>query len=484
MEGNLLDLDYPTSTKRGVYLYMIERRSITTVTAESVLQSDVERLTGIEFACTCGRTHRVEIERLILEQGALRKVPDTIRQMGLGTKALLIADPASFVAAGDELAGQLGRSGFDVTLCVFPEDQLYADETALVRALIELEKDTEFMIAVGSGTINDIARFVSCKAGIPYLVVATAPSMDGYASTGSPILVNGYKKTYSLQSPLAIIGDLDVIRCAPPAMIGAGIGDMAAKITALCDWLLAAVVEEEHYCEVTAELMTRALTNVASEVTAIRTGGVPGIKKLMEGLVLSGIAMQMIGNSRPASGAEHHISHYWEMLHFAAGHRPELHGIKVGAATPLIARLYAELLEADMGEWNMTEKDAAQIAEWETNLRRCYGPLAEDMIAENRSLLLSQPELDVRMNRLVRGWPELKPKLRTLLGLVPDLKALLRDAGAPAEPREIGVARQELSDALRVAKEVRSRYTVLQLADQLGLLERFAEERTRESFAP
>lgn len=461
---------------------MIERKSIRTVTVESVLQSTPEQLTGIEFACTCGQTHRVEIERLVLEQGALQKVPDTIKPLKLGSKALLIADPASFDAAGRALAEWLGKNGIDVALCLFPEDQLYADETALVRALIDLEKAAEWIIAVGSGTINDIARFVSYKAKIPYIVVATAPSMDGYASTGSPILVNGFKKTYSLHSPLAIIGDLDVIRRAPAAMIAAGVGDMAAKITALCDWLLAAVLEEEHYCEVIAELMTRALTSVASEVKAIRDGGESGMKKLMEGLVLSGIAMQMIGNSRPASGAEHHISHYWEMLHFAAGHRPELHGIKVGAATPLIARLYAELLEADIGSWSMREKSASQIAEWEANIRRCYGPLADEMIAENRSSLLDQSELDIRLGRLLRGWPELKPKLAALLGLVPDLKELLRNAGAPAEPREIGVTQQELSDALQVAKEVRNRYTVLQLADQLGLLERFAEKSAHDSF--
>ncbi|TMV48428.1 sn-glycerol-1-phosphate dehydrogenase [Paenibacillus mesophilus] len=446
------------------------------ITVETVLKRTPEQLAGISFHCACGQTHRVEMRKLMLAEGALYKVHELLRELNLGGKAMIVADSSSFAAAGKALADDLAGKGTDVRLSVFPEEQWYADEKALVRVLIDLEPDTELIIAVGSGTINDIARFVSYKAKLPYIVVATAPSMDGYASTGSPILVNGFKKTYSLASPAAIVGDLSVIRQAPRDRQAAGVGDMLAKITALCDWLLASVVEEEHYCEVIAALMSKALTGIVSHVQSIRDGEEQATKLLMEGLVLSGIAMQMIGNSRPASGAEHHISHYWEMLHFAAGHRTELHGIKVGAAVPIVLKLYDALLGADPDTFRMKEKTAAQIADWERDVRRCYGPLADEMIAMNRGLFLNQTELDIRRDRLVGHWPELKPKLQAILAIAPDVQALLRQVGAPAEPKEIGVSREQLADALRLAKEVRSRYTVLQLADQLGLLESFAED--------
>ncbi|TNJ65411.1 sn-glycerol-1-phosphate dehydrogenase [Paenibacillus hemerocallicola] len=446
------------------------------ITAESVLQRTPEQLAGISFNCACGLAHRVHMRKMILEEGALHKVRELVHELNLGRKALLVADSASFAAAGKALAEQLSRQGMDVRLSVFPEEQWYADEKAIVRVLIDVEPDTELIIAVGSGTINDIARFVGFKAKIPYIVVATAPSMDGYASTGSPILVNGFKKTYSLASPVAIVGDLTVLRQAPRDRSAAGVGDMLAKITALCDWLLASVVEEEPYCDVIAGLMVKALTGIIGSVRSIRDGEERATKLLMEGLVLSGIAMQMIGHSRPASGAEHHISHYWEMRHFAAGHRTELHGIKVGVATPIVLKLYETLLEADAAALPMKEKSAGQVAEWERRIRQSYGPLSEELIGMNRSLLLNQSELDIRRARLIGNWPELKRKLREIMDLAPDVKSLLRQVGAPADPGEIGVSPEELGDALRMAKEVRNRYTVLQLADQLGLLERFAEE--------
>ncbi|PYI56242.1 iron-containing alcohol dehydrogenase [Paenibacillus flagellatus] len=453
-----------------------------TITVQSVGQRSAERLTGISFDCTCGRTHQVAMRRLIVEDGALHRVADTIKELGLDGKAMLLADPSTYAVAGRELAEHLKSAGRDVVMSVYPEPVEYADEKAVVRALIDLEPDIGLLIAVGSGTINDIARILSYKAKIPYIVVATAPSMDGYASTGSPLLVNGFKKTYAAASPVALIGDLRVIAQAPKAMVAAGVGDMLAKITALCDWLLAAAVEDEHYCEVVSGLMVRALTGIAGSVGAIAKGEPVAIKELTEGLVLSGLAMQMIGHSRPASGSEHHLSHYWEMKHFAEGHRTDLHGIKVGVATPIVLKLYERLLGADVGSMRMREKTAAQIAGWERELSRCYGPLAEEMIAANRAAFASQDELDAKHAKLIGRWPELKRRLEAIVALAPDVAGLLREVGAPVDPLEIGVTREELVDALRVAKEVRNRYTVLQLADQLGVLDRYAGDIAAELY--
>ncbi|GAA3401268.1 sn-glycerol-1-phosphate dehydrogenase [Paenibacillus hodogayensis] len=445
-------------------------------TAESVLRQSAEQLAGVSFHCPCGREHEVHIRKFVLEEGALYRTYGLIRELGLGRKALLVADRASYAAAGETLAGELSRQGMDIRLSVFPEEQWYAEEKAIVRVLIDLEPDTELVIAVGSGTINDIVRFVSSKAKLPYIVAATAPSMDGYASTASPLLVNGFKKTYALASPVAVVGDLTVLRQAPADRAAAGVGDMLAKITALCDWLLASVVEQEYYCDIVAGLMVRALTGIIDSIGAIRDGEEQATRLLMEGLVLSGIAMQMVGSSRPASGAEHHLSHYWEMKHFAAGHKPELHGIKVGVATPVIAKLYEKLLQTDVETIAMREKPAERREQWERDIRRCYGALAEEIIAANRGLLLPQPELDIRRDRLVAHWPGLKSRLRAILDLASDLPDLLRQAGAPAKPEQIGIGGEELAEALRMAKEVRSRYTILQLADQADWLEPFAEE--------
>lgn len=444
--------------------------------ADEVLRMQPEQLAGLTLACPCGETHRVELRKLLLEHGALAQTPGVIRELGLGSNVLLVADEASHAVAGSQLTETLRREGFRVKLSLYPGQQWYADEQAIVRVLIDLEPDTDVLLAVGTGTINDIARFVSYKAGLPYIVIATAPSMDGYASTGSPILVSGFKKTYPLCSPIAIIGDLDVLCQAPADRIAAGAGDMLAKLTALCDWQLAAVVEEEPYCETVASLTLRALERVIAGIPRLSDAEPEAVRELMEGLVLSGIAMQMIGHSRPASGSEHHLSHFWEMRHFAEGHLPELHGIKVGVATPLMMRLYDRLLALTPDGLRMKEKTLEEIAEWEERIRGGYGELAEEIISANRPLLLPQAELDVRLHRLREGWGGLRQTVGGLLSLAPDVKALLRQVGAPDSPAAIGIEGKELREALQLAKEVRPRYTVLQLADQLGELEPFAEK--------
>lgn len=447
---------------------------------DQVLRMGPEQLAGLELACSCGATHRVELRKLLLEHGALGQTPGVIRELGLGGDILLVADEASYGVAGGQLAETLRQEGFRVKPSLYPGQQWYADEQAIVRVLIDLEPDTDLLIAVGTGTINDIVRFVSFKVGLPYIVIATAPSMDGYASTGSPILVSGYKKTYPLCSPAAIVGDLDVLCQAPADRIAAGAGDMLAKLTALCDWQLAAVVQEEPYCETVANLTLRALERVIAGIPRLSAAEPEAVRELMEGLVLSGIAMQMIGHSRPASGSEHHLSHFWEMRHFAEGHLPELHGIKVGVATPLMMQLYDRLLALEPDGLRMKEKTPVEIAEWAERIRGGYGALAEEIIRANRSLLLPQAELDVRLHRLREGWNVLRQAVGGLLSLAPDVKALLRQVGAPDSPAALGIQGKELRDALLLSKEVRPRYTVLQLADQLGELEPFAEEITVE----
>jgi glycerol dehydrogenase-like iron-containing ADH family enzyme/glycerophosphoryl diester phosphodiesterase len=446
-----------------------------------MLDKRLEELVHFVYRCECGQEHRVDLQKVVIEEGALCRVHEVIAELQLGTKALLIADDRTYEAAGERLYRMLSEQGLDITLSVNHEKNLYADEKALGKALIDIEPDTEFIIVVGAGTLNDTARYISYKLNLPYLVVATAPSMDGYASTGSPLLVEGFKKTFLAVSPAAIIGDLDILAAAPREMMAAGFGDMLAKITALCDWKLAAAVEQEHYCPLISQMMVKALSLCINHVQGLAEGKKEAVGYVMEGLVLSGIAMQMLGNSRPASGSEHHMSHYWEMLHVMQGHDPELHGVKVSIATLFIISMYHKLLELPAESLNMIEKTEEQLARWESEVGRCYGPLAQEVIGSNRKLFLKQEELEGRRQRLTARWEKLKAEFSLLLQLAPEAKQLLELLGAPVSPQQIGIDRDTTRDALLYAKEVRGRYTILQLADQLGLLESFAEELLQES---
>ncbi|MCU6713123.1 iron-containing alcohol dehydrogenase [Paenibacillus sp. J5C_2022] len=517
---------------------MMDRRDL--------LQRSLEEWTASSLNCECGVHHRVELRKVVLEEGALGRVHDVLEELKLGGRLFLLSDQVTYEVAGRSVQEHLSDKGHEVASCILRGKPVYADELALGQALVELPLGTNCIVAAGSGTLNDIARYLSYKLDIPYIIVATAPSMDGFASGGSPLIIDGFKVTYHAVSPVAIVGDLTLLGQAPAPMIAAGVGDMLGKLTALADWQLASVVEEEHYCPLIADMMMQAVEACAEQAARLGSGaglvsdmasGTEGgaglasaaesgagtasgvvseagltsaaesgsdrgsedvveskvereldvcaenrrvdataIKRLMEGLILSGIAMGMLGNSRPASGSEHHLSHYWEMKHALRGLPPELHGLKVGVATLMILQMYDRLLELDARELAMAAKTPEELARWEKDIYEGYGPLAVDLVKANKVMFLPQEELDVRMKRLHERWDGLKRQLAACLEFVPYAQRILEQAGAALHPSDLNITKQDSAYALRYAKEVRSRYTILQLADQLGLLEQWSEE--------
>ena len=213
---------------------------------------------------------------------------------------------------------------------------------------INMPKDCDLVVAVGTGAINDMTRYFSFKLDRPFYTVATAAPMDGFASSIAAIQVDHLKTTFDAQTPIAIIGDTDILKGAPYRMIAAGLGDLLGKFTCLCDWKLARIITGEHYCENIVELVGSCVKSVLSDADKAKERDPEALGKIMEGLVLAGVAMSLDGNSRPASGCEHHMSHYWEMMFEQAGKRPVPHGTQVGVGTVLILKLVEHLLRADV----------------------------------------------------------------------------------------------------------------------------------------
>ena len=200
------------------------------------------------------------------------------------------------------------------------------------------------MLAVGSGTIHDVVRFVCSHTNRIFVSVPTAASVDGFTSVGAPIIVDGFKQTVPAIAPAAIFADLDVLSAAPQRMTAAGFGDMLGKFTSLADWRFSAEMAGEPFCPLAYELTERALQQCMAAVDEIAAGTPRGVEALMEALLLSGWSMLLVGHSRPASGGEHHLSHHWEMAYLKEGRRQLLHGAKVGVACALLAKLYRERL--------------------------------------------------------------------------------------------------------------------------------------------
>ena len=190
---------------------------------------------------------------------------------------------------------------------------------ALGRLIVEIPSDTSVMLAVGSGTINDISRYLSYKLHIPYVILCTAPSMDGYASVVSPLVIDGVKTTYDAVYPYAIVADINIMKEAPMHMLHAGLGDIIGKYTALSDWHIAEILNKEYFCSSVEQLMIKAVQKCVAASPKIKERDTEAIKSITEALIFSGIAIGMVESSRPASGEEHHLSHCWEMMFMNEG---------------------------------------------------------------------------------------------------------------------------------------------------------------------
>ncbi|MBQ9796817.1 MAG: sn-glycerol-1-phosphate dehydrogenase [Clostridia bacterium] len=309
----------------------------------------------IEFTCGCAqKKHRAPLEGYDISQGAIEKIPAILKDYH---RVYVVADQNTYRVAGARVEAILKEHGMhhathvidrNIVLPNFEtlgEIVLYAHDHAAKSNIFEYSPLPDLILAVGSGTINDSCRLASYRLHLPYAVVGTAPSMDGYASAGTPFLHDGTKSTVQATTPKYIIGDLDVLKDAPWDMILAGIGDMFGKYTGLLDWELARDYSGEYFCDKIAADVLDATNKCLENGYALEQRDPVSIKNIMEGFLVTGLGMAFTGNSRPASGSEHIVAHAWELFDLEKGRSPHLHGLEVCEATRLIAIMYQMLLE-------------------------------------------------------------------------------------------------------------------------------------------
>ena len=340
-------------------------------------------------------------------------------------------------------------------------------------------------VAVGSGTLNDLAKRAAHELGRPYLTVATAASMDGYTAFGASIAKDGYKQTMGCPAPRAVVADMEVLAAAPAAMTAAGYGDLLGKVTAGADWLVADALGVEPVDRRVGSLVQGPRRDAGGRPAALGAGAPAALDGLIEGLVLSGLAMQAHASSRPASGAEHQFSHLWEMEGLGQDLAPPLsHGFKVGVGSVAVAALYERLLDRDLGA-----VDAGALGDaWpsrervEATVRAAHTTPGLDAAAVTESLAKhpGPDELARRLGLLRERWPALRELLATQLLPARRLAGMLRGAGSPTGPSGLGLSMRAFRDTNRRARMIRRRYTVLDLAAETGLL----DECVDELFAP
>ncbi|NOW83886.1 glycerol-1-phosphate dehydrogenase [NAD(P)+] [Clostridium beijerinckii] len=381
-----------------------------------ILTKTIEEMADMEFDCSCGKKHRIDIKHIYVGENVYNRILDVAKEI-LPKEILLVSDNNTYKALGKCVENELTESGYKINNIILVSDgDLIPDEKAIGRVLVEVNNETELIVAVGSGSINDICRIISAKTHIPYVIMGTAPSMDGYASTVSPLIIDGAKVTYPGTNPYAIIADSNIMKDAPFEMICAGFGDILGKYTALSDWRLSNTIHNEYFCDTTEKLVRNAMYKCFENIEGAVKRDVKAIEYISEALILSGIAMTLSGNSRPASGAEHHLSHYWEIDKLSRRLEHPLHGNSVGVGTVISAWVYKKL-----------------------NIEERFG--------------IETPVPEIIIN-------------------------LLNSIGAKSNPKALGIEKELFHRSVIHALEIRPRYTILQYAKTENMLEECANELT------
>lgn len=390
--------------------------------------------------------------------------------------ACLMADERGWAAAGPQVEAVMQAAGIACrrhVISASPRPKPTVDLSDSLRAVL---RPGETPVAIGSGVMNDVVKHAAFGLGIPYLCVATAASMDGYTSAGAPLSEKGFKKTIPCRPAKALLADLDVIAAAPSEMTGWGYGDLAGKVPAGGDWMIADALGIEAIDDIAWPMVQDGLEGWLSQPERTAAGDLDAVEGLFLGLTLVGLAMEAHGSSRPASGADHQIAHLWEMGDLHHGGERVSHGACVAVGTMAVLRMFDWLLARDLPSLLQARRSGPTLADKEAEIRRLFGPgeIADRTMAETRLKHVEGAALAARMAHLTAIWPVLSARLRARLWRADRMAAHLVRAGAPVRGTEIGVDDRYLHQSILKARFLRSRYTVLDLLDECGLLEEAA----------
>lgn len=415
-----------------------------------------------------------DTRQVLIDRNVLSQLPAMFERHFPANNAVVVGDKRTMEVAGRAAEEALRSAG---VMCqpafVFEDDDLYAEHQFVERLEQSLTPHDAIPIAIGSGTINDVTKLAAHRCGRQYLAVATAASMDGYTAYGASITFEGSKQTFDCPAPRAVLADLAIVSNAPPSMGASGYADLLAKVTAGADWIVADALGIESIDDHAWELVQTPLHGWLENPAGVKSGDESTIANLLEGLMMSGLAMQSTMSSRPASGAEHQFSHLWDMQHHTHNGAAPSHGFKVGIATAAVGRLYEKLLARDVPKMLDVENAVSHWpdkAAMDAEIRRLFDDPAirEKALLESGEKWISREQLRSELNKLREVFPTIRERLATQLFTEAELKQRLVSAGAPSESPEIGIDPQRLAHSHRLAYYIRRRYTILDLVMRCG----------------
>ena len=420
-------------------------------------------------ACACGAVHHVPVEAVVIGEDAIEQLGAWARGRHF-TRPFVVMDANTEEAVGRRVVRELSGEKLTVRTLCFPErDGLLADETSVARLESALQAaEPDCLVAVGSGVITDVTRFVASRTGREFVSVPTAASMDGYASGVAAMQFGGMKTTFPAAAPVAIFADTVTVAAAPPDMARSGLGDLLGKATARVDWLMSHALYGEPFCAEVERRVIDPVTKAAADVGQILAGQPEAVRQLLHGLIESGVAMAMVGSSRPASGCEHHASHFWDLLASQGRRSHAPHGLQVGYATHFAMRLQQYAFGGGVvtlaAPRLIGDGDGDGVDPWfaghEADVRA---------VVEDKRRFASEHRVAWPTSR--SGWRAVQARATEPMRLFPLVAGALSAAGIPSQPGFLALDGATLRTTFRWANRIRSRYTVLDFLEGQGRLD-------------
>ena len=407
-----------------------------------------------DIHCCCGRTHRCDIGVLEIGSGVLNQLPQLLANR---KHILLVADSNTDPLCGDRVRSLL-REQIE-SVCIFQTDDLLVpDEKSIATIESYLTENTDLILGIGSGVINDLCKYVSFEHGIQSGIIATATSMDGYASSGAAMILGGMKVTATTHAPDVIIGDVEILQDAPMDMIRAGYADIIGKYSALCDWRLSELVNGEYLCPFVYDIVKEKTDEIRSLAGAIVAREPDAIGKLMESLVLIGACLTLLSTTRPGSGSEHHLSHFFEITGLIENKPYFLHGTDVGYATVVTAGLREEILALEKPVLRHISDD---------DRITCYKKIYRDYWTEVHDI---QEKAGWYTKDLDGVYTEHWEEIRAILSECPtvaEIRGMLTEVGFDLSAFEAMYGVEKIENSVWFGKDLKDRYSVLWLYFEL-----------------
>jgi len=424
----------------------------------------ISELLNKDIVCSCGRTHRCDIEMLEIGEGVINELPELLTGYN---SILLVADSNTYPICGDTVKTLLDGKIKSEIVFETGDEILVPDEESIDKIKEKLLADTDFILGIGSGVINDLCKYTAFFNGIRSGIVATATSMDGFASSGAAMIIDGMKVTYTTKAPALILGDIDILKNAPMDMIRSGYADIIGKYSALCDWKLSKLINYEYLCEYVYDIVMDKTNEIRASAKALTERKPEAIGKLMECLVLIGACLTLLSTTRPGSGSEHHLSHFFEITGLIDNKPYFLHGTDVGYATIVTASLRERIRQVAKPHFTPVSKEMREA---------CYDAIYKNRASEVKELQNSAGRYD---NTVYDIYTEKWDKVLEVLAECPkaeEISTMLTDVGMDLSAFEKMYGKQKIQNAVWFAKDLKDRYSVLWLYYDLFFDEREADK--------